>query len=59
MKARVRGLQRVRVDVAGCLDRCGLGPSLVIYPEWIWYRVESTTDTILNDICTRTSGSLN
>ena len=49
MKARARelGLQRVRVDAAGCLDRCELGPSLVIYPEWIWCRIESTTDTIL------------
>lgn len=27
----------VRVNTAGCLDRCALGPVLVIYPEAIWY----------------------
>jgi (2Fe-2S) ferredoxin len=46
MKVRLKelGLQRVRVNLAGCLDRCELGPSLVIYPEGIWYRIESTAD---------------
>jgi (2Fe-2S) ferredoxin len=46
MKARVKelGLQRVRVNLSGCLDRCELGPSLVIYPEGIWYRIGSTED---------------
>jgi len=28
---------RVRVNRAGCLDRCDFGPVLVIYPEGIWY----------------------
>jgi (2Fe-2S) ferredoxin len=27
----------VRVNSAGCLDRCALGPTLVVYPEGIWY----------------------
>ncbi len=27
----------VRVNQAGCLDRCGQGPVLVIYPEGVWY----------------------
>jgi (2Fe-2S) ferredoxin len=27
----------VRVNTAGCLDRCALGPVLVVYPEAIWY----------------------
>ena len=27
----------VRVNTAGCLDRCDLGPALVIYPEGVWY----------------------
>jgi (2Fe-2S) ferredoxin len=27
----------VRVNTAGCLDRCDLGPLLVIYPEAVWY----------------------
>ena len=46
MKARVRelGLRRVRVNMAGCLDRCELGPCVVIYPEGVWYRVDSFAD---------------
>ena len=28
---------RVRINVAGCLDRCDEGPVLVIYPEGTWY----------------------
>ncbi len=27
----------VRINTAGCLDRCALGPVLVIYPEATWY----------------------
>lgn len=27
----------VRMNTAGCLDRCELGPVLVVYPEAIWY----------------------
>jgi (2Fe-2S) ferredoxin len=27
----------VRVNTAGCLDRCELGPVVVIYPEEVWY----------------------
>jgi (2Fe-2S) ferredoxin len=46
MKARAKemGLQRVRVNTAGCLDRCELGPCVVIYPEGVWYRVTSPAD---------------
>jgi (2Fe-2S) ferredoxin len=28
---------KVRINTAGCLDRCGEGPVLVIYPEETWY----------------------
>jgi (2Fe-2S) ferredoxin len=46
MKARAKemGLQRLRVNSAGCLDRCELGPCLVIYPEGIWYKIETKAD---------------
>ncbi len=46
MKARAKemGLAGVRVNMAGCLDRCELGPCVVIYPEGVWYRVGSTED---------------
>ena len=35
---------RVRINTAGCLDRCELGPVLVIYPEAIWYRYVDNDD---------------
>lgn len=43
MKARVKelGLERVRVNQAGCLDRCEAGPCIVVYPEGVWYRIRS------------------
>ena len=46
MKKRTKemGLKRVRINSSGCLDRCELGPTMVIYPEGIWYRCESTVD---------------
>jgi len=46
MKARAKelGLQRIRVNAAGCLDRCELGPCVVIYPEGIWYQIKTTSD---------------
>jgi len=28
----------VRINKAGCLDRCEEGPVLVVYPEGTWYR---------------------
>ena len=27
----------VRANQAGCLDQCELGPTVVIYPQGIWY----------------------
>ena len=41
-KARVKSLGlagkgRVRVNQAGCLDRCEEGPVIVVYPEAVWY----------------------
>jgi (2Fe-2S) ferredoxin len=27
----------VRVNQAGCLDRCEEGPACVVYPEGVWY----------------------
>ena len=31
------GPGKVRVNSAGCLDRCELGPVCVVYPEGVWY----------------------
>ncbi len=36
----------VRANKAGCLDHCKDGPSLVIYPEGVWYRVRNETDVV-------------
>ncbi len=33
----VHGAGRVRINSAGCLDRCEQGPVIVIYPEETWY----------------------
>ena len=51
MKARAKALRlrRVRINVSGCLDRCELGPTVVIYPEGVWYgyRTKEDVDEIL------------
>ncbi|WP_432761261.1 (2Fe-2S) ferredoxin domain-containing protein [Roseomonas indoligenes] len=46
MKARAKelGIPGIRVNSAGCLDRCEFGPVMVIYPEGIWYRAETRED---------------
>lgn len=31
------GKGQVRINAAGCLDRCEEGPVLVVYPEEVWY----------------------
>ncbi len=42
VRAKELGLKNIRVNQAGCLDRCELGPCAVIYPEGVWYRLDST-----------------
>jgi len=34
----------VRINASGCLDRCELGPTVVIYPEGVWYSVTNQQD---------------
>ena len=42
-----RGLKgKIRANRAGCLDACAFGPSVVIYPEGIWYTVKSKEDAL-------------
>lgn len=50
-KAKEMGLKRVRINASGCLDRCELGPSVVVYPEGVWYTCKTTDDVdrILED----------
>ncbi len=35
--AGLAGPGQVRVNKAGCLDRCAAGPVAVVYPEAVWY----------------------
>ena len=35
---------RMRVNSAGCMDRCEKGPVMVVYPEAVWYRYGSKAD---------------
>jgi len=46
MKAQAKelGLEGVRINLSGCLDRCALGPVMVIYPEGVWYTYRSRAD---------------
>jgi (2Fe-2S) ferredoxin len=44
-----RGIRDVRANAAGCLDACAHGPSVVVYPEGIWYghvRLEDVPDIV-------------
>jgi (2Fe-2S) ferredoxin len=48
-KAKIKSLGlsgegRVRINKAGCLDRCEHGPVAVVYPEGIWYTLVDEHD---------------
>ena len=56
MKKRVKelglaGQGKVRVNTAGCLDRCEEGPTLVVDPEGTWYTFidEEDLDEIIDE----------
>ncbi len=34
---KLKGEGKVRINRAGCLDRCDQGPVLVVYPAGVWY----------------------
>ncbi len=38
------GPGQVRVNKAGCLDRCSAGPVAVVYPEGTWYTYVDQAD---------------
>ena len=59
-KARVKAAGdaidgKVRINSAGCLDRCDKGPVIVIYPEAVWYTYvdEEDIDAIIASHLTR------
>jgi (2Fe-2S) ferredoxin len=43
-QAGLSGKGQVRVNKAGCLDRCAGGPVAVVYPEAVWYSFVDTHD---------------
>ena len=43
-RAKEDGVEGVRINTAGCLDRCELGPTMVIYPEGVWYKAATVED---------------
>lgn len=48
-KSRVKelglaGPGKVRINQAGCLDRCEEGPCMVVYPEAVWYSYVDQAD---------------
>ncbi len=48
-RAMAMGLRDVRINQAGCLNRCEMGPTMVVYPKGRWYRFtcEADIDEIL------------
>ncbi len=38
------GPGKVRINQAGCLDRCEEGPCIVVYPEAVWYTYVDRAD---------------
>ena len=43
-QAQLNGPGGVRVNKAGCLDRCAGGPVAVVYPEAVWYTFVDMAD---------------
>src|SRR5476651_866798 len=43
-QAKAEGLKDVRINASGCLDRCELGCTMVIYPEGVWYSYRTRAD---------------
>jgi (2Fe-2S) ferredoxin len=47
LKKKIKDLKlnkKIRINKSGCLDRCGLGPVMVIYPEGVWYSFKNSVD---------------
>jgi (2Fe-2S) ferredoxin len=40
----IAGPGGVRVNTAGCMDRCAEGPVVVVYPEGVWYTYVDRSD---------------
>ena len=40
----LNGQGKIRINQAGCLDRCAAGPVAVVYPEAVWYTYVDASD---------------
>lgn len=40
----LKGAGKIRINKAGCMDRCDEGPILVVYPEGVWYSYVDNED---------------
>lgn len=50
-KLGLSGAGQIRINKAGCLDRCEFGPVLVVYPDETWYTFldEQDIDEIISE----------
>ena len=55
-KQRIKSLElngagKIRINTAGCLDRCSEGPVIVVYPDETWYTYidQEDIDEIINE----------
>lgn len=55
-KARIKkldlnGAGNIRINTAGCMDRCDEGPVLAVYPAGVWYTYvdQSDIDEIIDE----------
>ncbi|HNJ03399.1 MAG TPA: (2Fe-2S) ferredoxin domain-containing protein, partial [Leptospiraceae bacterium] len=49
MKDKVKEMcsgRSIRVNMAGCLDRCEEGPSVVVYPDGKWFKIETEEQVV-------------
>lgn len=41
---KLSGRGKCRINNAGCMDRCGQGPVIAVYPEGVWYSYKNRED---------------
>ena len=47
MKKKTKELasdKKIRINTSGCLDHCEFGPTLVVYPDNVWYSCKNEED---------------
>jgi len=44
MHAKGKGVTGIRINRADCLQRCELGPVMVLHPEGVWYAYRTKED---------------